>query len=393
MTKVADIFSSDMSAYLLGRNRLSTIDGSQEFENLVISSPGAYFDRLSADGYKAFSVQMNHNSLRPLGDLKAIGQMKSLLSHLEPHIIHSHNSKGGAIGRIAAKRARIEKIIHQVHGFNFTKKKGIRRKVFEKIERYLSSITDLLIFQNWSDYTISNSIGFDSLTHLLYIGNGIDFSELESQVEDRQIASPKTLNRLVLGCVGRFEVVKNQRMIFNALEMLEDVPTELHLFGDGPLLGDYQKLVVSKGLQDSVVFHGWVNRSVLIRELRKCNLAVLASLGEGKPRSLMEASYLGIPLVGTDVIGTSEVIRDGVNGFLIPLNDSALMADRMKKLYEDNVLWEDMSRNCKRLANEEFDEAKIIERLMLIYRSLRENSMRELIKTVEGGRAWQNVSL
>ncbi len=393
MIKAADIFSSDMSAYLLGRKRISGIDYSHEFENLVISSPGAYFDRLLAEGYKAFSVQMNHDSLRPLGDLKAIGQMKSLLLHLEPNIIHSHNSKGGAIGRISAKRARIEKIIHQVHGFNFTKKTGIRRKVFEKIERYLSKISDLLIFQNWTDYTISHSIGFDSLTDLLYIGNGIDFSELEHQVEDTQIASPKSLNRLVLGCVGRFEVVKNQRMIFDALEMLEDVPAELHLFGDGPLFSNYQRLVSSKGLQDSVVFHGWLDRSVLIKELRKCNLAILASLGEGKPRSLMEASYLGLPLVGTDVIGTNEVIRDGVNGFIIPLNDSALMAERMKKLYEDETLWKDMSRNCKRIANEEFDEAKIIKRLMLIYRSLHENRMRELIKTVEGGRAWQNVSL
>ena len=107
----------------------------------------------------------------------------------------------------------------------------------------------------------------------------------------------------------------------------------------------------------------------------------------------METSYLGLPLIGTDVIGTNEVVVDGINGFLVSINDVPALADRIRRLYEDEDLWKEMSKNARQIAEKEFDESVIAKRLISIYRALYEDRIDELVSVTEGGKAWQNVSL
>jgi glycosyltransferase involved in cell wall biosynthesis len=394
MIKIADIYSADVSAYVLGKNRVKAVDSTDGYNNYLICSPGESFSKLVAEGYKAFSTEMNHTGISAIKDRKAVSGLRALLIDLKPDIIHTHNSKGGAIGRIAAKKAGIRWIVHQVHGFHFTKQQGIKKKIFEIIEKRLSKITDLILFQNWTDYRAAEVADMNKNAKLLYLGNGISFNEISLVSENIGIESPASIGRLVIGCVARFDSVKNHGMLFEALSSVKThVPFELHLFGDGPLIEKYKELVRESSIESRVVFHGFIDKLSMIETLKKCNLSVLVSKGEGKPRSLMESSYLGLPIIGTDVVGTNEVVKDGENGFLIKLDDSKALASKLELLYKDEVLWRHLSLNARRIATEEFDENRIVDRLLLIYKMLYENRIDELIEAVEGGKAWQNVSL
>jgi len=394
MIKIADIYSADVSAYVLGKNRVKAVDSTDGYNNYLICSPGESFSKLVAEGYKAYSAEMNHTRISAIKDRKAVSSLRALLIDLKPDIIHTHNSKGGAIGRIAAKKAGIRWIVHQVHGFHFTKQQGMKRKIYEIVEKRLSKITDLILFQNWTDYRAAEIADMNRNAKLLYLGNGISFNEISVGPENIGIESPASIGKLVIGCVARFDSVKNHGMLFEALRLIKkDVPFKLHLFGDGPLIEKYKELVQELQIESSVVFHGFIDKLSMIEALKKCNLSVLVSKGEGKPRSLMESSYLGLPIIGTDVVGTNEVVKDGKNGFLIQLNDTKALANKLELLYNDETLWRYLSANAITIAREEFDENRIVDRLLLIYKMLYENRIGELIETVEGGKAWQNVSL
>lgn len=394
MIKIADVYSADVSAYVLGKNRVRIIDSIEDYENYLICSPGDSFLKLLNEGYKAYSTEMNHTGISLIKDHNAILKLRDLLKEKNPDIVHTHNSKGGAVGRIAAKKAGIRWIVHQVHGFHFTKQQGMKRKIYEVVEKRLSKITDLILFQNWTDYRAAEIADMNKSSKLLYLGNGISFNEISVGPENIGIESPESIGKLVIGCVARFDSVKNHGMLFEALNSVKTyVPFELHLFGDGPLIEKYKELVREFSIESKVVFHGFIDKSSMIEILKKCNLSVLVSKGEGKPRSLMESSYLGLPIIGTDVVGTNEVVKDGENGFLVELNDSKALANKLELLYKDKTLWNYLSANAKTIAREEFDENRIVDRLLLIYKMLYENRIDELIEAVEGGKAWQNVSL
>ena len=84
----------------------------------------------------------------------------------------------------------------------------------------------------------------------------------------------------------------------------------------------------------------------------------------------MESSALGVPVVATDVIGTREVVKDGVTGYLVPLNDYKSFANKMYELLTNEKRWEEFSKNAKNFAKEEFDENKVVEKLIEIYNTL-----------------------
>ena len=94
---------------------------------------------------------------------------------------------------------------------------------------------------------------------------------------------------------------------------------------------------------------------------------------EGVPKSLIEACATGRPIVTTDNIGCRDVVEDGVNGFLVPVRDSAALADKLRVLIEDRALREEMGRNGRRKAEREFSLKDVVERHLQLYHQLVQN--------------------
>ncbi|MBE6121076.1 MAG: glycosyltransferase family 4 protein, partial [Erysipelotrichaceae bacterium] len=138
---------------------------------------------------------------------------------------------------------------------------------------------------------------------------------------------------------GRLHEDKDFITLIKAMKVvLERVPeAELNIYGDGPLRGDLEKLVQDLGIDKNVHFRGFIKD--LTEEMQKNSVFVFSSRSEGMPNALIEAMSLGLPCVSTDCeFGPSDLIRDGINGFLVPIGDSQKIAEQVTKLLMDDLL-------------------------------------------------------
>lgn len=138
--------------------------------------------------------------------------------------------------------------------------------------------------------------------------------------------------------VGRLHPQKNQKMLIDAFSLfLVDHPTfELQIYGEGPLKQDLIQYCEKREVVGSVKFMGHSNQ--VWDEIKKAKVFALSSIAEGMSNALIEAMCLGMPVVSTKVAGAVDLIKDGENGFLVDLNDSTAMAERLSRITENEIL-------------------------------------------------------
>ena len=364
-----DITTTDTAAYRLLKSRVSKINSLGLFRNAIACPEGTYASDMKNEGLEVFHIEVS----RDLDFVRIRSELISLrkvIRQFKPHIVHTHNSKVGILGRIAAKREKVPLIIHQVHGFFFTALSGTKKRFYEMIERHFSKRADYILFQNMDEYNYAKKQGWNTSASLVYIGNGIPVDDF---LEMRRKPFVNTKKDII--CIARIEPVKNHQYLLKGLSIMSerypDVDFHLHLIGEFDQ--DSEKTILEftreAGLVDKVTFEGAVSRERILTFLEKADLSVLTSLKEGKPRALIESCMAGIPVVGTDVIGTREVVRDGYNGYLVPLNEPQILAKKMHDILNNPSLAEQLGSNGRKFALEEFDEEKVIEKIVEIYKA------------------------
>jgi glycosyltransferase involved in cell wall biosynthesis len=143
--------------------------------------------------------------------------------------------------------------------------------------------------------------------------------------------SPCIAPRLV--CVGRLCEQKGQLLLVQAAAKIaaEGLPFELVLAGDGEMRADIEQAIAASGLQQRVRITGWISSDQVRNELIAARALVLPSFAEGLPVVIMEAMALGRPVISTYIAGIPELVRDGVDGWLVPAGDVDAVADAMRK--------------------------------------------------------------
>ena len=145
---------------------------------------------------------------------------------------------------------------------------------------------------------------------------------------------PAVVPRLV--CVGRLCEQKGQLLLVAATAALvrRGVPVELVLAGDGEMRAAVEAAIAAAGIADRVRITGWIGSDQVRDELRAARALVLPSFAEGLPVVLMEAMAIGRPVISTYVAGIPELVRDGVDGWLVPAGDVEALADAMQACLE-----------------------------------------------------------
>src|SRR5207249_3179177 len=286
----------------------------------------------------------------PAGLAGLLGRLVSLMRAERYTIVHTHNSITGAVGRLAARLARVPLVIHTTHGFHFHENmSALRRLPWVVAERWLSRFCDLLLCQNRQEVEEIRRLGIRPRQGVCHVGNGIDLGQFRPRA--RMPENP----RPVLLCVARLEAVKNHTMLFRAFDILRRRHDAiLKLVGEGPSREGYERELASAGLADAVEFLGY--RYDVPELTAAADVAVLTSVKEGIPRALMQAAAVGVPVVATDVKGTREVVVNAQTGFLVPLGDAEALADRLGRLLDDAELRRQMGARAVQYAREHFDE-------------------------------------
>jgi glycosyltransferase involved in cell wall biosynthesis len=360
--RVLDVVNTDHAALNFLAYRVGWINRHTEFRNDIVCSPGPHLERVHAEGAAVTALPIPRN-LAPLPLARLLARLVRLMRTRRYTIVHTHNSVTGAVGRLAARMARVPLVIHTSHGFHFHEHMPpARRAAFVGAERWLARRCDLLLCQNREELAEARALGLAPRHGIDHVGNGIDLRRFVARR-----AAPAN-PRPVLLCSARLEPVKNHRMLFDALGLLARRGTNLvlRLVGEGPLRARYERLVAEEGLADRVEFLGY--RYDMPQLLADADVAVLTSVKEGIPRALMEAMAVGVPVVATDVKGTREIVASGRNGFLVPLGDTAALAARLEQLLLSPALRRELGARAIGFARQHCDEARVAARLASTYR-------------------------
>jgi len=168
--------------------------------------------------------------------------------------------------------------------------------------------------------------------------------------------------------VARFAPQKDQALLLRALAGLKELPWELELVGDGPLLPQAQALAEELDLGERVRFLG--RRLDVDRVLAGAQVFVLASRWEGLPLTVLEAMRAGLPVVASDVGGVKEAVLEGETGFLVPRGDEGALRSRLALLLRDPALRVRMGRAGRRFYEEAFTLDRMLRKVWEAYASL-----------------------
>lgn len=279
--------------------------------------------------------------VRPLHvwhDLVALWQLTVLLKRERPAIVHTHTSKAGVLGRIAARLASVQTVIHTPHGHVFYGHFGrLRSWIFLQIERVLAGLTDRLIALTDAERRDHLDRGVGRRNGFAVIPSGIDLDRFR-QVRERRGSKERfgcPDESIVIGSVGWLTDVKGHRFLVDAVAALRRQAPSIRLVivGSGDQRESLQRQARDLGMEDALHLLG--HREDVEDCLAGFDCFVLPSLNEGMGRSLVEAMAAGLPVVASNVGGIPALITDGVDGFLVPPGDSDRLAEAIGRIIRD----------------------------------------------------------
>ena len=273
-----------------------------------------------------------------LKDMKALWQLIRLFRRERPVLVHTHTSKAGVLGRVAAWLAKVPVIVHTPHGHVFYGHFGpFRSWLFLQIERVLSVITDRLIALTEAERQdhLDRSVG--KADRFAVVPSGIDRKRFGlARIQGKQLPDWFGCPReaLVIGSVGWLTDIKGHEYLIEAAAKLKQNFASLHLVivGSGDRHDALLRQAASAGLRDAVHLLG--HRDDVEVCLAGMDVFVLPSLNEGMGRALIEAMAAGLPVIASRVGGIPAVIDHERTGLLVPPGDADALADALRRLLE-----------------------------------------------------------
>lgn len=327
--------------------------------------------RASLAGFSYTLAPSLKRSLCPVRDLRAGLELRRLLRALAPDIVHTHSSKAGVLGRQAAQGLGIRNIFHTAHVFPFQWARGVRGRVFLALERRAARVTTALVCVGESQRAIALERGLCAAEKLVVIRNGIELPApppLDQKAAQRA-ALGLAPSAPAVGMVARLAPQKGVgAFVQAAAKVLQQRPeTVFCVVGGGPLESQVRaRLAELRVPPESFRLLG--HREDAAALYPAFDVVALSSLYEGLPYVLLEAMAWGVPVVATDVLGSRDVVRDGVTGFLARVDDPADIAARLLRLLNDPELRARCGAAARQRVAEEFSLAAFREGHRQLYR-------------------------
>ncbi len=271
------------------------------------------------------------------GHWPSICRMRHLLREARPDVLHTHNAMGHYYSVLAGLGLGVRSVISTRHGAG-----GAKGSRLETLYKLAMLGTDFSVGVSAAIRTRLIGIGVVTEAKARSIPNGIDLSRFHSRSDDSAARMRQTLGldegAVTVGTVGRLNEVKRQVNMLRALRQCLDQGHRvcLVLAGDGAMRAELERVRDELQLQDHVRLLG--TRHDVPDILAALDIFVLSSRSEGYSLALVEAASAALPIVATDVGGNSEIVRDGVNGLLVPAEDVPALAAALGKLASDAAL-------------------------------------------------------
>lgn len=343
------------------------------FKPVLIAGPDGLLteEACALEGVDVHLVPSLLCEIHPLKDLRALWELTCLCRRLRPKIVHTHSSKAGILGRLAAWLAGVPCILHTVHGYGVTPSQPLwLRRALIALEWTVGRVTTHWIAVSQADRRQGLEWGLFSTSQVSVVRPGIDpvpfAARIESAERDRlRAALGIGPDHLLVGTVSCLKPQKSpEDFIRIAARVCQRLPlARCVLVGDGVLRPQIETLLRAQGIEERVTLLGW--RRDVVSLMKTFDVFVLTSRWEGLPCVLLEARASRIPVVATRVGGAAEAITEPIQGILYQPGDVQAMADRICQVLED-----ERYRTKLRMSLGEFPEEFTIQETVKQYQSL-----------------------
>ncbi len=328
-----------------------------------------YEQGLLADELIAAGVAVDACGKQQGLDMRAVRHARRLLKETPGAVLHTHNATAHYHAVLASIGLPLQRIINTRHGMGETVHGGRGEWLYRRSMR----LTDYAVAVCEAARERFGRSGVRPRIRLLSIPNGIrvdGFSATSTAVREA-LATGLGLpaGTRIIGTVGRLEPVKDQATLIRAFRLVHArLPdTALVVVGDGSLRQQLEQVAAAEGVIDAVRFLG--DRNDVARLLQGMDLFALSSLSEGYSIALLEACAVGLPIVATAVGGNAEIVRNGINGVLVPSRDVQALADSIADVLQSPLRAEGMGNAGHAWVQKEGSFTTMSERYMRLYAS------------------------
>lgn len=345
----------------------------QDVESIVVTGPqtgpeGSLLDACRDRGVQVVLVHELVRQVNPWRDLMAVSAVRRALRGVD--LVHTHSSKAGVIGRLAARSAGLP-AVHTVHGWPFhDEQPAVVRHTWQGVERLLAPLAQRLLVVADADRAKGLRAGVGEPDQYRTVRSGLELELYGADPAVRQTVREELgipAGAFVVGAVNRLSPQKDPITLLRALlpVLRQRAHARLLVVGDGPLRADIERMAAETPGQ--IVLTGL--RTDVPRLLRAVDLFVSASRWEGLPRTVLQAMATGVPVVATAVDGIVDVIEHERTGLLVSPGDPGALTVAVVRLMDAPSQRADMAQAAADRVPD-FDARRMVSQLETLYAEL-----------------------
>lgn len=368
--KIIYFANTDWYLYNFRKNLADAMRASGH-EVVILSPPGKYGELLEQEGFRWIQFPMSRRGINPLAELLTIRRLERIYATEKPDLVHHFTVKCVLYGSLAARRTGVKCVVNAITGLGYL---FVGRDVLARLlHRLVLGLYRFalrgtkVIFQNPDDERLFQEAGLISREQSSLIrGSGIDVHQFSPLPESEASTPLVVLPARMLWNKGVAEFVEAAHILRR-----EGLAARFALVGvadaGNPDAIPYEKL--SEWQKEGIVdWWGW--QEDIRVTFAMAHIVCLPSYREGVPRVLIEAAACRRPLVTTDTPGCREIVKDGVNGLLVPPRDALALADALRQLISNPQLRQEMGARGRRIVEEEYSAEKVVAETLAVYRQM-----------------------
>lgn len=320
------------------------------------------------------------NDFNPVKNLKALYKIFKLIRRNRYAVVHTHQCKASILSCFAAKFAKVPIVIFGLHGDYLENPRftGLWRKIYKLIEQIAVKCATMFISvgEELKERYI-NRYGLSS-SRCEVVRSGMElanFYEVATFSQERIKQKKEELNikpeELVIGKVSSLELRKGYKFAIRVAEQIirgNNKDIRFLFVGEGDQRAELEGMVKGLGLDDRIIFAGF--RSDVDELMAIFDIFIFTSLMEGLPQVLVQAAAAGRPIVSFEVEGAKEVIKEGINGFIVSSGDIDGLAEKANYLLSNLEKAKEMGRHGKEIIGNRWDIVNMKEKIRAIYDKL-----------------------
>ena len=358
--------------FLSHRLVLAEAARSSGYDVHVATPPGDQVERITDRGFPHHPLRLSRRGSRPWSEAASLAALVRLYQRVQPQLVHQVTVKPVLYGSMAARITGVPAIVNAVSGLGYvfiasgTLARMRRRAVLAAYHVAFRGRGTRVIFQNEDDRALFVEAGLVPRERTVLIrGSGVDLAAFRPRPE------PPGPPVVVLPARMLFDKGVGEFVDAAAALRAEGVVARFVLVGDtddgNPAAIPADRL---RHWQADGRIEWWGHRTDMAGVLSGAHVVCLPSYREGLPKALLEASAAARPIVTTDVPGCRDVVRHGENGWLVPVRDSASLAERLRELILDGGMRVRFGRRGREIAEAEFGVDRVVAATLALYRSL-----------------------